>query len=133
MKCPCCGREVNSNERYCSFCGQNNEGYVEKEVVVTEKPMQTNNQSNNYDQSSQQTPPTYTQNNFYQQKPAAQPESITLSVFALIFGLLGGWLGLVLGIVGLTHYKETGNKVRCGIAIGAWVLWVIIYIILIFV
>ena len=132
MKCSSCGKEINSNERYCSFCGQNNEGYVGKKAVVIERHIITNNQSSNYNQSNQPTTPTYVQNYYYQQKPVAQPESITLSVFALIFGLLGGWLGLLLGIIGLTHYKEKGNKVRCGIAIGAWVIWVIILAIIIF-
>ena len=28
MRCPCCGREVASNERCCSNCGENNEYYT---------------------------------------------------------------------------------------------------------
>ena len=129
MKCSCCGREVSPNDRYCSYCGQNNEGYVEPEVVVTDRNVPTNSQTSNYSQPGQQSYPTFTQINITQQKPV-QPESITLSVFALIFGLLGGWLGLILGIVGLTHYKESGNRTRCGIAIGAWIFWLIVYILL---
>ena len=52
MKCPCCGREVSSNERYCSYCGQNNEDYLEPEVVVIENTSINNNGCNSQNQKT---------------------------------------------------------------------------------
>ena len=130
MKCTCCGKEVGYNEKYCSFCGQNNEYYVEQQ-----KPRPNVSVNNNYGNTSSSSnntyrPPVQVYNNYYQQPPVVQRESAVLSVFALVFGLLGGWLGLVLGIIGLTIYKESGNRARCTFAIVAWFVWLVVYLII---
>lgn len=137
MKCSCCGREISQNDRFCNYCGQNNEYYVDanKNNVVQPRNNEYNNPQRNalYNNQNTQvnntqpsyTQPNYTQNNYYQ--APAPAESCALSVCALIFSLLGGWLGLVLGIIGLCVNKESGNRSRCSAAIIIFVIWIIVY------
>ena len=127
MKCPCCGREIQSNERMCSYCGQNNESYVEP-VVHTPVVQPRNNEYYNPNRRS-----TTTNNTTYvyvQPTQTVDEPNCTFAVLSLIFGLLGGWLGLMFGIIGLTKYKHEGKRAMCIIGIIAWAFWLVLSIVL---
>ncbi|HPG91809.1 MAG TPA: hypothetical protein PK675_00180 [Clostridia bacterium] len=57
-------------------------------------------------------------------------EGKALGVCAIVFGALGGWLGLILGIIGLSIYKERPNKVNSAIGLGLFCLWAVIWIVI---
>lgn len=57
-------------------------------------------------------------------------EGKAMGICAIIFGALGGWLGLLFGIIGLCIYKEPVNRRNCGIGLGLFGLWCLIYIII---
>lgn len=50
MKCENCGKELKESERFCSYCGQNNDYFIEKEPVVYESAK--SNGSGNYNENS---------------------------------------------------------------------------------
>ncbi len=122
MKCNCCGKEISSSDRYCKNCGQNNPNYIEpKEVEVLNDNLGTSF-------NPKMDEPTY-QKQIYVYN-AVEKENCAIGVLSLIFGILGGWLGLLLGIIGLCKYKETGNRVMCWLGLGIYVFWMILYIII---
>ena len=133
MKCTCCGKELTCDDRYCPSCGQNNPNFIEphKPDPIEEAP-RTNYQSpspsysnNSYNQQN------YHNNSYYQQKTSySPPESKSTAVFALIFSILGGWLGLVFAIIGLSTYKEQGNRSMCKAALIIFISEVAFFIIL---
>ena len=89
MRCSCCGNEVRENERYCSKCGQNNEGYVERKPI--ERVEIYHQQPNNNTYSQPQT--TYHQTNIYQQTTyqVSKPES-GVTTAAKVFMIIGAVL-----------------------------------------
>ena len=121
MKCECCGKEMESNERFCPNCGANNENYVEPVKAEVVEGNQSQTPSTNVYQ--QNTKIVYVQQN-------SQKESSALGVCAIIFSILGGWLGLILAIVGLSTYKEPDNRRNCKIALGILGFWIFLIFIL---
>lgn len=121
MRCSCCGNEVKETERYCSACGQNNDGYVETKTIerveIYQKPVPPPTYS--------QPQPTYHQTNIYQQHTYQPPkqESGALAICALVFSILGGWLGLVLSIIGLCTYTTPEHRTKCKIGLGFVIGW----------
>ena len=89
MRCSCCGNEVRESERYCSKCGQNNEGYVERKPI--ERVEIYHQQPNNTTYSQPQT--TYHQTNIYQQTTyqVSKPES-GVTTAAKVFMIIGAVL-----------------------------------------
>jgi len=147
MRCSCCGNEVRENERYCSNCGQNNEGYVERKpierVEIYRQPQNNSVNSqytgaNTYSQGQMPNGPyshpgdNYQQPNSYYQAPppVTKTESSTIGILAIIFSVLGGWLGLILAIVGLCTYKLPENRTKCKIALGFVIGWFVLGILL---
>lgn len=153
MKCTCCGKEVLPNERFCNFCGQNNDEYVDdhKEQPtsnphitqpINKVPIYPNQNQNTYYQPPQnnsyyQTPPQNTplsnyqypyENTGYQAPPQnnVKEPSIALAIMALIFSSLGGWLGLVFSIIGLCKYKKPAGRIMCRIGIALSAIWFVI-------
>lgn len=59
-----------------------------------------------------------------------QKESSALGVCAIVFSVLSGFVGLVLGIIGLLLYKDPRNRKNCKIAIGIFIAWVVLAIII---
>jgi len=57
-------------------------------------------------------------------------EGKALGVCAIVFGVLGGWLGLVLGIIGLSIYKERPNRTNSLIGLIFSCIWSVIWIVL---
>ena len=128
MRCSCCGSEVREDERYCSKCGQNNEGYVERRSI---ERVEIYHQPTNSAYSQPQT--TDRQTNIYQQttyQPQQKQESGALGVCAIIFSVLGGWLGLVLSIIGLCTYKTPEHRTKCKIGLGFVIGWFVIGILI---
>lgn len=124
MKCPTCGNEVRNDERFCQYCGENNDYYIEPVKSSPEpirysnpSPSPTNNYSSNYNNSNYNPYPPQ------QQTIIVREESSAISILALIFCILGGWLGLLFAIIGLCTYKEEANRSRCIVALciaGVW-------------
>lgn len=85
MRCSCCGNEVKEDERYCNQCGQNNEGYVERNPI---EKVEIYHQSSNNTYSQPQ--PTYQQTNIYQQTnyQVTKPDS-GVTIAAKVFMILG--------------------------------------------
>lgn len=135
MKCTCCGKELTRDDRYCTNCGQNNPGYVERvnvESTQTNSYRPNNYNANNYcnynsnnnTSNGYNNQPIHTQTNYY-----IKTESKAIGILALIFSILGGWLGLLFSIIGLCTYKEPENKTLCKISLcifGAWVVLIFI-------
>ncbi len=105
--CVNCGKEVNENQKFCPFCGEENRHYVEK-LVDTDDVIIRNEQYNN-------------------QKA---DESSLIAILAIVFSILGGWLGLIFSIIGLVIYKEPQNLKKCKIALGICIAWFILGFIL---
>ena len=63
MKCSCCGKEISSNERYCSNCGQNNDAFVET-TYEEKKDLNYNNKNENNTKEIHYNPNTSYTNNF---------------------------------------------------------------------
>ena len=129
MRCPCCGREVASNERCCSNCGENNEYYVEPRPIVNQPinrvPIDNGSSYNQYSNNSYNHSSSYNSSYRY---PTQNP---TIGILALIFSILGGWAGLVFSIIGLSTYKyECAGKTLCKVGMGLCIAWTVVGFIL---
>lgn len=152
MKCKSCGQDVAENERFCSYCGQTNDAYINPMKAeeappvnnpgVNPNPYAGNTGNNPYQQNPYGNyPPQQPNGNYPPQQPppygyyppVQQPVSSVYAILALIFGALGGWFGLLFGIIGLTKYKGpeySGKRVMCVIGIVLWAVWFVIQILL---
>jgi len=57
-------------------------------------------------------------------------EGKAIGICAIIFGALGGLIGLVLGLVGLSVYKERPNRINSAIGLGLFCLWAVAWIVM---
>ena len=135
MKCPCCGHEMTSQDRFCPNCGENNESYVETQSTQTQSTY-INQQINKvpiYQSTPTQSTSQNTNVNSYStssQTHTIKRENSTIAVLALIFSILGGIAGLVLSIIGLSIYKESRNRSKCAAGIVLCIIWFIIGLII---
>ena len=110
MICPVCGAQVNNGEAFCPVCGAQ---------VSYQQP---------------QPQPDYYQPQYYE-----KPESNGLSICAIIFAILEPTIGLILGLIGVSHYKNPQYKNQCkvasiisGVRIGLHIIAIIAYVIAVF-
>lgn len=97
MKCPNCGKEVGVNEKICSFCGENNDYYIEPvtpEVEVKE--------SGYYSPNNNSNPIIFIQ-------PSNNPTT-TKSSAGLVCGIIGLFFaGVIFGIIALSLSNKPNN------------------------
>ena len=134
MKCTCCGKDISTGDKLCPHCGENNEDYVNlyhrnsnnntttnTSQTIKKVPIYSyNNTQNNSYTSSSTNNQQYTRTSSY---PYLPHESAGLGVCAIVFSALGGWLGLVLSIIGLSTYKNAGNRAMCKVGLGICIGW----------
>ena len=135
MKCPCCGHEMTSQDRFCPNCGENNESYVEIQSTPTQSTY-INQQINKVPIYQSTSTPSTSQNtnvNSYStpgQTHTIKHENSAIAILALIFSIFGGIAGLVLSIIGLSIYKESRNRSKCVVGIVLCIMWFIVGLIL---
>ena len=141
MRCSCCGQELNSNDRFCPNCGENNEGYVEVagssassntpyvNQPINRVPIYPSNNNNQQYNNPNNGAPIFVYNQT-QVVANVKQESKALPICALIFSILGGWLGLILSIIGLCNCKEKSNRNLCKIGLGFCIGWFVLGLII---
>lgn len=121
MKCPKCGKEVDSNLKVCPYCGEK----LEEETVTTQ--LEDIVSSVREDNSP---------------KVIKKEEDLKTFIFhllaylSLICGVLGGFFGLIVGLLGLVssfRYKEAKQfRQHYVIASLLGIIWIVVILVLLF-
>lgn len=107
MYCPKCGASIPDDSNICPYCGY---------PIRTAVPA---------DNESEKPKVVYV--------GTPSKDYHATAILALVFGLLGGLLGLIFAIIGLVNSDDDSDRKMCKIGLGAFIFWVIIYLILVFV
>ena len=138
MKCGCCGEEISTSDKFCKYCGEENEIYnilYEEQAEDDEIDNVTSDLSDDeyddvdeYDDSDTE----YVEINGEKTKVVyVEKEGRVLAICALVFCALGSlWIGSILSIIGLCILGEEKNVRKCKIGLGLSVMWVMIWMVI---
>ena len=120
MYCSNCGKLIDSDNKYCPYCGTQN------------KNVTGFGTSGSAYETQSDTMWGYRPRPFstLESEVSTKPEDQTLGVLAIVFSALGGVLGLILAIIGLLHYKQAPGKKKCITALIILAIWVGIIVVL---
>lgn len=143
MKCECCGEEISTSDKFCKFCGEENEIHnflyeeqvededIDKATNDTDDEIEYDDNDVEYDDSDTE----YVEINGEKTKVVyVRKEGTGLSTCAVVFSALGfGVLGVILSIVGLCTCNEDYNVRKCKIGLWLNVVWFMLLVIISFV
>ncbi len=122
MFCPKCGKQIDTSEKVCPYCGAQNGYYTAK---TSQEPLKESHRTDAdlwFDDGKISASVA----------PAKKSKSLTLGTLAVIFAVLGGWIGFILALAGFAYYKDNpAGKKLCTAAAVIFLIWFFIYFVIV--